>query len=1403
MNIRTLAVLVIVLSALNGFSQRGKDGAATFSTAGNIVNEYTTLTADAAAGSNTLTVALSSLNANSRFAAPLAPGDLVMIIQMQGATLNATLNGSTGSPNDSTWGAITNYNNSGNNELAEVLAVPNATTITLRCGLMNSYTASGRTQVIRIPRYSSITVNNGGEITSDSWDGAKGGVIAIEVEGSTIVNAGGRIDASGKGFRGGALTEDLATYGVHDISSTDPAFGAEKGEGLGGYKADYDLVGGRYGKGAAANGGGGGNAHNAGGGGGANGGNPALWNGHGNPDLSVASYATAYNREYPWKSTTTSSGGGKGGYSFSGANLDATVVGPTTSPGAPMTSWTGDYRRNNGGFGGRPLDYSTGRLFLGGGGGAGDQNSSTGGAGGNGGGIVYLAGYGSISGAGSIVSNGNSGVTATGNYVFGGPSVGKDGAGGGGAGGTIILNFTGPISGISATANGGAGGNQNIRYYTTVNEAEGPGGGGGGGYIAVSNGSIVQTASGGNNGTTNSASLTEFPSNGATRGGAGTTGQVVTNFTFTANGITICSGNTATLTAAINGTAPSGTGFEWYDAAAGGNLLGTGPSFTTPVLSATTTFYVGTCPGTYTIPVVVTVTSGLTVSVSANDSICPGGSAAISATATGAVTYSWAPSASLDDASAASPVASPASTTTYTITVSDGSGCTGTDSVTVVVHSSPAASAGADIQLCAGEDTTLTASGGVSYQWSPSAGLSSATVSNPVAAPSATTAYTVTVTDANGCTGTDDITITVKALPSADAGADTSVCDGGSVALSASAGSAYSWAPSSSLSASNVQNPAASPGATTSYTLTLTGANGCMNTDSVLVTVKPLPTPYAGADVTICNGASSSLLGTGGVSYSWQPAATLDDPSAANPIATPPSTTTYTVTVTGANNCTATDSVTVTVSSAMTVFAGNDTAICERASVQLNASGTGTYSWLPSAGLSDPSIANPVASPTVTTTYTLTVTSGSCQGTDSITVTINAPPMITGSADAMICGSQPATISATATGGASPVNLVWDNGLAGDGPHNVSPASTTVYHVYAIDAFSCISATDSIIIMVAPPLSVTAFSSVQSICSGGSATLSAAASGGNGSYTYSWSPVLPGGSLNVSPAVTTTYTVTVTDNCGSAPASATVTIAVGAAPTVTIIADQTSGCAPLCVAFDIQSTGSCATVAWDFGSGNVSSLQQPSHCFIDSGSYSAIVTCTDAGGCTGSDTLDIDVSGLPSAAFTASSEVIILDRANPQTVCFTDASAGAASWDWDFDHNLSFSTLQNPCYTYPDTGTYCVSLTVTNTAGCSDTIRRCLQVLERVSYKVANIFTPNGDGVNDRFTLSALGVKNISCTIYNRWGVKVHEWSDPSGTWDGRTTSGQEAEAGTYYFIATIATPTGDVIERGAVQLLR
>ena len=421
-----------------------------------------------------------------------------MLHQAQGATISTT--------NANTYGAVTALGNAGRYEYVSVASV-SGTTITLGTACDTTplrFSYSGGAQVVRVPQYSSLTVNAGASIVPAAWNGSTGGIVAVIVDGTATVN--GSINANGRGFRGGAIENDTTAAGtdVTAFVAATTADGGEKGESIAGSQATYDGLGGRYNRGAPANGGGGGNAHNAGGGGGANGGNVATWNGQGVPDTSVAGWVAAWNIDGTLTATTNSSGGGRGGYTYAASNQNAL----TTAPGT--ASWGGNSRRQRGGLGGRPLannPSTTGdtRLFFGGGGGAGDGNNGAASAGANGGGLVYLIAT-AVAGSGNLQANGAAATPTVPGH--------NDGPGGGGGGGSVVLVAPG-AGALSLAASGGQGGNQLI----TVVESEGPGGGGGGGFIASPAG--TGTIAGGVNGTTTSSAVNEFLPNGATRGNTG------------------------------------------------------------------------------------------------------------------------------------------------------------------------------------------------------------------------------------------------------------------------------------------------------------------------------------------------------------------------------------------------------------------------------------------------------------------------------------------------------------------------------------------------------------------------------------------------------------------------------------------------------------------------------------------------------------------------------------------------------------------------------------------------------------------------------------------------------------------------------------------------------------------
>ena len=211
----------------------------------------------------------------------------------------------------------------------------------------------------------------------------------------------------------------------------------------------------------------------------------------------------------------------------------------------------------------------------------------------------------------------------------------------------------------------------------------------------------------------------------------------------------------------------------------------------------------------------------------------------------------------------------------------------------------------------------------------------------------------------------------------------TSVCNGQTITLVASGGLNYVWS-----TGNTGDSLTFSPSASKYYYVAITN-DSCTRNDSIDITVHPVPTPTISNAQTICEGNSAALSASGGLAYFWSPATGLNSNAVANPIASPAATTNYTVTVSN-GFCEAPDSTTIYVNPYPAILACCDTAIAPGQSVQLNSSGGGTYSWQTSSGLSCTNCSNPVASPLVSTTYTLTITSDSgCSVSRTITIDVN------------------------------------------------------------------------------------------------------------------------------------------------------------------------------------------------------------------------------------------------------------------------------------------------------------------------------------------------------------------------------------------------------------------------------
>jgi len=456
------------------------------------------------------------------------------------------------------------------------------------------------------------------------------------------------------------------------------------------------------------------------------------------------------------------------------------------------------------------------------------------------------------------------------------------------------------------------------------------------------------------------------------------------------------------------------------------------------------------------------------------------------------------------------------------------------DDLTVTVNQLPTADAGPDVAVCDGDCTNLIASGGISYLWSNSATTASIDV-----CPANTTIYTVTVTDVNGCTDMDDVTVTVNPLPTADAGPDAAVCDGDCTTLTATGGITYIWNYGQTDASIN-----ACPLVTTTYTVTVTDANGCTDWDDVTVTVNPLPTADAGQDVAICDGDCTNLTASGGVTYLWSNGGT----DATNNVC-PSAITIYSVTVTDANGCTDMDDVTVTVNPLPIADAGPDQSVCDDDCTDFIASGAGvggTYLW--STGETDATInvCQPWSFWNSSTTYTVTITDvNGCTDADDVTITAYRPVNVDAGTDFSICAGASDTITVDVTGWfppPTPYTYIWSTGdtvYTQDYP--VSPGVTTTYTVTVVSADGC-TGSDDVVVSIDPIPAVFNVTGGGSYCIGGTGV----EVGLDGSETgtdyelfldgVSTTNTIAGTGSAISygdQAALGTYTVEATNNCGT------------------------------------------------------------------------------------------------------------------------------------------------------------------------------------------------------------------------------------------------------------------------------
>jgi hypothetical protein len=746
--------------------------------------------------------------------------------------------------------------------------------------------------------------------------------------------------------------------------------------------------------------------------------------------------------------------------------------------------------------------------------------------------------------------------------------------------------------------------------------------------------------------------------------------------TITASaGANLCAAGTAAITA----TASTGGTLRWYNVSAGGSVIATTSSFTTPSNSATTTYYVeafnGTCASFPRTAVVVNVNTVPTISSITPSARCGTGTVSLAASASiGTVNwYDAASSGNLVGSGATLTTPSISSTTTY-YAQADNVGCLSTPRTAVIatVNQAPALSVSAQTNVsCNGGSNgsaTISASGSTTpytYSWSPSGGTAA------TATGLAPGAYTVTVTGANTCSSQQAVTITQPSTLSVAAAAQTNIaCNSGATgaaSVSTPTGGtspySYNWTPGNPVGDGTASVTGLTAG---TWTCTVSDANGCTATSSFTLTQPSALSVSAASQTNIscfggANGAASINTPTGGTSpysYNWTPGNPTGDGTTSVSGLTAG---TWTCTVSDANGCTATSSITVTQSPAITLTAASQTNIaCNAgatgaASVATPTGGTAPYSynWTPGNPTGDGTAS---VSGLTAGTWTCTVSDANgCTATRSFTVTQPAALVVSAASQTNIScfGGSTGAASVSVTGGTTAYSFNWTPGNpVGDGTASVSGLTAGTWTCTVSDANGC-TATRSFTVTQPAALAVSAASQTNISCFGGAngAASINTPTGGTSPYSYNWTPGNPvgDGTASVSGLTAGTWTCTVSDANGCT-ATSSFTLTQPAVLAVTAAAQTNVSCfgGSNGAASVATPTGGTAPYSYNWTPGNPVGDGTASVSGLTAGTWTC--TVSDANGCTAT------------SSFTLTQPAVLAVTAAAQTnvSCF-GGSNGAAS----------------------------------------------------------------------------------------------------------------------------------------------
>lgn len=765
------------------------------------------------------------------------------------------------------------------------------------------------------------------------------------------------------------------------------------------------------------------------------------------------------------------------------------------------------------------------------------------------------------------------------------------------------------------------------------------------------------------------------------------------------------------------------------------------------------------------------------------------------------------------------------------------------------IYPSPTITAGANDTICLGQTSQLSASGGIYYSWQPSSAISgSAIISNPTALPTTTTDYIVTakapvadeIVNGNFSAGNSGFvseynffttypggpgtmgegSYAITNCPG-DANSSWWACNGQDhtggagnmfVVNGASTAGVSVWcqtvdvtpntdyAFSTWLSTMHTQNPAKlqfsingqllgsvfnavavtcqwnqfyeiwNSQHNTIATICIVNQNTtvsgndfalddisfsplCPGHDTTTVVISQ-PQAFAGNDTTSCSSSSITLTASGGVSYTWN---TSPISHSQQIIVSPTGATSYTVTATDNYGCTDTDDVSVTIGSFPTVNLGNDTVLCPNASIILNATHplATSYVWQDNS-------TNPTFTVSQSGLYKVRVSNNCGYVEDSINVVIQTPQNLQIDGPAQACEGN--SIALSASYGFTSYN--WSNFEV---TQQISILTEGVYSVTVTDSAGCsYSASHNVAFNPIPTIDFTD----KLICDVDNYTIN----GPPNMSLYNWSNGSTLSSININNSGVYYLSVTDQNNCSN---NDSIRVTFGTIPNITLGNDTT-----FChddFSLILTPGNQYSGYTW---SNNSTSL---SITVTTAGTYS--VTVSQQSGCTATASItvsitpvnpiylgeDINLCGLPSADLNAGN------------------NTGNYSYVWSNGANSNIITITNPDTYWVRYGTgNCIVTDTIVVFGCPE-------------ITIPNVFTPNGDGFNDRFVPDATSIANFTMIIFNRWGSPIFETNDYITGWDGKV-EGKEVPDGVYYWLIRYAEKfkeTDIKTQSGSVTLIR